>query len=62
MTNPIRRRVERLEATQPSTDELVTCIQLCGVRPDGEAGPVAVSMFGDGRWTRFTMQGRQCFA
>jgi hypothetical protein len=60
MTNPIRRRVERLEAAQPSSTELVTCIQLCGVVPGGGEGPVAVSLFDHGRWTPFAMQASQC--
>jgi len=56
MTNPIRRRVERLEATQPSSAEPITCIQLRGVVPGGGEDRIAVTTFGDGRWPPFTIQ------
>lgn len=56
MTNPYRRRVERLEATQPSSAEPITCIQLRGVVQGGGEGCVAAATFENGRWSPFTMQ------
>lgn len=56
MTNPYRRRVERLEATQPSSAEPVTRIELCGVVPGGGEGCVAAATLENGRWSPFTLQ------
>lgn len=60
MTNPIRRRVERLEATQPSSAEPITCIQLRGIVPGGGEGRIAVTTFGGGRWPPFAIEANQC--
>lgn len=60
MTNPIRRRVERLEATQPSSAEPITCIQLRGVVPGGGEGHIAMTTFDDGRWPPFAIEAHQC--